>query len=962
MTVTFECDVSATATPLHPVWEECVGSGHAPLALRADWQAQLRRAHTELGVRQVRFHGLLSDDMGTLICHREHLLYSFFNLDQIFDFLLDIGMRPFVELSFMPRTLASGDTTVFSYAANVTPPRDMAQWSELITRLARHLLARYGAAEVRHWNFEVWNEPNQPQFWPASRDDYFALYDATHDALRAADAQLRVGGPATSKNAWLPEFLEHCQRGGRPPSFVSTHHYPTDAFGQQSDDTETQLAHAGRSVLRHQAETARAAVGKLPLYYTEWCTSSNPRDPLHDAPFAAAYIVKTVLEAAGVVDAYSYWTFSDIFAENYFPSRPFHGGFGLLNLYGIPKPAYRAFELLHQAGASLLPVQGSHATLDLWVTRAADGLRIFVTNSALPRHAIARERLRIVLTRAPSPGVASLYRIDDEHAHATAAWRAMGAPEYLSADQRETLLRAAELRPQPLPWTHGDGGLTLELELPPQAVAMIKLPWAEREVVTGVPPAAAAPQRRPEGQAGDVDVVDGAGEVDEVNDGGASGDADEAGREERMLDDIQRETFAYFVNETEPSTGLVADCTRPGWPCSIAATGMALSCYPVGVERGYCGREEALERALTTLRFFQRSAQGDGPQDTGHHGFYYHFLDMRSGRRVWEAELSSIDTALLAAGMLTAAAYFDRDDAGEAELRALADQLYRRIDWGWMLDGGAALRHGWKPGGEGFLGSRWQGYNEALLLYILALGSPTCPLSPDSYLAWCDSYHWKTLYGRELLYGGPLFMHQLSHIWLDLRGIRDATMRAHDSDYFENSRRATQIQQEYAVRNPLGYRAYGPNCWGISAGDGPGPVQQLVAGVDRQFYGYMARGVPFGPDDGTLMPAVAAASLPFAPELVLPALHHYIEAVDLKPGDRYGFKTSFNAEFIAPDSDRQNPHGWISQWHYGLNLGPVVLMLENHRSGMLWRLLRTCPYVVAGLRRAGFTGGWLDGA
>lgn len=499
MTVTFECDVSAASTPLHHVWEECVGSGHAPLALRADWQAQLRRAHAELGVRQVRFHGLLSDDMGTLICHQEKLLYSFFNLDQVFDFLLGIGMRPFVELSFMPRTLASGDTTVFAYAANVTPPRDMAQWSALVTRLARHLLARYGAAELRHWNFEVWNEPNQPEFWPAGRDAYFALYDATYDALRVADTQLRVGGPATSKNAWLPEFLEHCRRGGRPPSFVSTHHYPNDASGQQSDDTETQLAHAGRSVLRHQAEAARAAAGKLPLYYTEWCTSSNPRDPLHDAPFAAAYIVKTVLEAAGVVDAYSYWTFSDIFAENYFPSQPFHGGFGLLNLYGIPKPAYRAFELLHQAGTTLLPVRGSHGTLDVWVTRGADGLCIFVANGALPRHAIARERLRIVLTRAPAPGTATLYRIDDEHAHATAAWQAMGAPEYLSKEQRDALLHAAELKPEPLPWTHGDSGLILELELPPQAVAMIKLPWAAQSDVTPASPAPAAALSRPSG-------------------------------------------------------------------------------------------------------------------------------------------------------------------------------------------------------------------------------------------------------------------------------------------------------------------------------------------------------------------------------------------------------------------------------------------------------------------------------
>jgi len=915
-TVQFHCDLSAQPIPLHHCWEECVGSGRATLALRADWRKQLQRVHAELGMRQVRFHGVLDDDMGTLICHREQPLYSFFNLDSVFDYLLDIGMKPLVELSFMPRMLASGDTTVFAYAANVTAPRDMRQWQTLMTRLARHLLERYGAAEVESWNFEVWNEPNQPQFWPAGRDAYFALFDASHAALKQVNPALRVGGPVTSKNAWIPEFLAHCRQSGHLPDFISTHHYPTDAFGDESDNTLVQLAHAGRSALRAQAQEARIQAGSLPLYYTEWSTSSNPRDPLHDEPFAAALIVKTVLEAAGVVDAYSYWTFTDIFAENFFPAKPFHGGFGMLNPYGIPKPAYHAFELLHRAGTESLPLQGSHATVDAWITRAPDSLRIYLANGALPQHPIASETVQLTLTGVPPSGPATLTRIDADHGYVKPAWEAMGSPDCLNREQHDQLERASRLTPEPLAAPRHDGAVRIELELPPQSVALIELPLAQTP----------------------------------------------ANSEQAMLDAIERETCDYFLHEYDPATGLVADSTRPGSPCSIAVTGMALSCYPVAVERGYCGRADACRRALAALRTLRDSPQSDAPDATGHHGFFYHFLDMHSARRVWDCELSTIDTALLAAGMLTAARYFDGEDSEETELRTLADDLYRRIDWPWALNGGAALSHGWRPDGTGFLPYRWQGYSEALLLYILALGSPTHPLPAESYGAWTETYAWKDIYGHEVLYGGPLFMHQLSQCWLDLAGIPDHAMREHHSDYFENSRRATLIQQEYAVRNPRRLRTYSAQCWGISAGDGPGWIQQKVDGIDRQFFGYAARGAPFGPDDGTILPAAVAASLPFAPELVLPTLTHFIDAIDLKSSDRYGFKTSFNAEFSVPGGDRSNPWGWVSEWHSGLNQGPIVLMLENYRTGLIWRLLRGCPYIVTGLKRAGFAGGWLEHA
>src|SRR5450756_982582 len=248
----FTCKLSEAATPLTHSWEHTVGSDHAPVALRADWRTQLRRCRNELGFRYVRFHGLLSDDVGTLIRQQDKLLYSFFNADQIFDFLLSIGMKPFVELSFMPRALASGNTTVFHYQANVTPPRDYSQWARLIRELASHWVERYGASEVREWFFEVWNEPNLKEFWAGTQAEYFKLYRYTVEAIKSVDAQLRVGGPATAANEWVEEFLAFCETNNLPVDFISTHHYPTDAFGSPEDDSEMQLAKSRRGILREQ--------------------------------------------------------------------------------------------------------------------------------------------------------------------------------------------------------------------------------------------------------------------------------------------------------------------------------------------------------------------------------------------------------------------------------------------------------------------------------------------------------------------------------------------------------------------------------------------------------------------------------------------------------------------------------------------------------------------------------------
>jgi hypothetical protein len=305
--------------------------------------------------------------------------------------------------------------------------------------------------------------------------------------------------------------------------------------------------------------------------------------------------------------------------------------------------------------------------------------------------------------------------------------------------------------------------------------------------------------------------------------------------------------------------------------------------------------------------------------------------------------------------MLAAAAYFSADTPNQREIRELADALYRRADWPWLQTDTGTIGHGWKPE-SGFIHYRWEGFDEALLLYMLALGSPTHPLPPDSYTAWVSTYEWKHCYGIDYLYCGPLSTHQLSHAWIDFRGIQDEFVRRKGIDYFENSRRSTLVQQRYAIHNPLGFNGYGQHSWGITASDGPGPDVRRIDGIERHFFDYEGCGAPFGIDDGTLAPWAVVASLPFAPDIVLPTIHHFVLTLQLHDQHRYGFKATFNQTF---DGNPQSPAGWVSPWHYGLNLGPIVLMIENHLGGMIWNLMRGSPYVVDGLRRAGFAGGWL---
>ena len=427
----------------------------------------------------------------------------------------------------------------------------------------------------------------------------------------------------------------------------------------------------------------------------------------------------------------------------------------------------------------------------------------------------------------------------------------------------------------------------------------------------------------------------------------------EALARDAMLTDLQRESFGYFVHEVNEANGLVMDKTAPGWPASIAAVGMALTCYPVGVQRGLMTRAQALQRSLTTLRFLAACEQSESADASGYRGFFYHFIDMQTGRRAWNCELSSIDTALLMAGVLTAASYFTGASDDEVELRKLATTLYERVEWDWLVGEHGTICHGWKPE-TGKLPWHWEGYDEALVLYLLALGSPTHPIPAASYDAWCSSYQWLEVEGIAYLHAGPLFIHQMSHLWVDFRNLQDAFMRAHGSDYFANSRAGAQVQQRYAIRNPRHHAMYGEFCWGITASDGPGPRRHGKG--ESPFFDYVARGVPDGPDDGTLSPWAVVASLPFAPDIVLPTIANY-RHIQLHVANPYGFKASFNPSYPG---DRRHSVGWVSPFHFGINEGPTVVMIENHRTGMPWKMMRSCVPLVTGLRRAGFAGGWLD--
>uniref|UniRef100_UPI0035CAFFF6 glucoamylase family protein n=1 Tax=uncultured Sphingomonas sp. TaxID=158754 RepID=UPI0035CAFFF6 len=435
-----------------------------------------------------------------------------------------------------------------------------------------------------------------------------------------------------------------------------------------------------------------------------------------------------------------------------------------------------------------------------------------------------------------------------------------------------------------------------------------------------------------------------------------------------LFDDIEERTFRWFWETGNPANGLVPD----SWPdpafCSIAAVGFALTAYPVGAERGWITRAEARARTLATLRFFDRAPQGEGSDGvSGYKGFFYHFLHMDSGLRFHDVELSSVDSTLLFLGMLFAAEYYDQDNPDEREIGRLARAIYERADWEWFRRDKPAISMGWYPG-KGFLERGWDGYNEGMMVNLLALGSPTHPVGPDLWDAWCAPYPqcWRGSGATRRLAFAPMFGHQYSQMWIDFRGIRDPAMRAAGLDYFENSRRETWAQRAYAVRNPMRWDGYGRDIWGLTASAGPADVQHDVNGVTRSFRSYSARGPidePDGYDDGTIAPTAAIGSLAFAPEIVVPATL----AMHRRYGDwlygKYGFYDAFNPSFRTPEPIQRGAvdpvRGWVSQNYLGIDQGPILGAIANARDGFVWRVMRRSAPIRRGLQRAGFTGGWL---
>jgi hypothetical protein len=432
--------------------------------------------------------------------------------------------------------------------------------------------------------------------------------------------------------------------------------------------------------------------------------------------------------------------------------------------------------------------------------------------------------------------------------------------------------------------------------------------------------------------------------------------------------DLEARTFRFFWDTANPKNGLIPDRFPTPSFASIAAVGFGLTAYPVGVERGYVTRKEARKRVLTTLRFLRNAPQGHAVNGmAGYKGFFYHFLDMKTGQRFEDSELSTVDTAILLAGALFCQSYFDGSHPDEVEIRRLVDEIYGRVDWQWAQQHAPAISLGWSPE-DGFLEYDWRGYNEAMMVYLLALGSPTHPVGPEAWVEWTSTYDtmsWRMAFGQEFLNFGPLFGHQYTHVWIDFRKLQDAYMRGRGFDYFENTRRAVYAQQAYAIANPHKCRAYGPTIWGLTASDGPADVTVGEGTTARLFRTYAARGAGQAGsyDDCTLAPTAVVGSLPFAPELVIPAVLEMHKRFGEHIYAQYGFLDAFNLNFdydIPVRHGRSIPgFGWVAGDYLGIDQGAILAMIENYRSSMIWDVMRKNPYLRHGLMLAGFEGGWL---
>lgn len=502
MVIKYSIELKEKGREFPHYWELCIGSCHATTVLREDVRNQIRKAHEECGFQYLRFHGLFDDDMSVVIGSMlpGQKTISFYNIDSIFDFLLDIGMKPFIELGFMPELLASGKKTCFHYNGNVTMPADDEKWKELIRLFAQHLLERYGKEEVSQWFFEVWNEPNLNFFFDGTQEDYFHLYEITARELKAADACFHVGGPATSVNAWIPEFRTFCEENQVPLDFITTHHYPSDdplsTMGMNGpgvkgsggyEDIAEQIqklppeemqkifeqyfsgqTQNPRDIMYKMTAKAREEAGPYPLYYTEWNGAVE-----FDTSYQAAFVLHTLAHNENLVEGYSYWTVSDIFEEQGMKPEPFKNEFGIQTNHGVRKPVYQAFKELHSAGTKRLEATGEHRTVDVLALTDGEITTVFVYNHDIVRRDIKEEEVRLTL----KGNVTSICKavIDDDNCNPRKAWEELGSPLYLSKAQLAKIEDASHLKYTELTVNQGSEEHTIDLLLQPEAVVVLKI-------------------------------------------------------------------------------------------------------------------------------------------------------------------------------------------------------------------------------------------------------------------------------------------------------------------------------------------------------------------------------------------------------------------------------------------------------------------------------------------------------
>jgi xylan 1,4-beta-xylosidase len=448
-------DLSAVTGPRDMAWQDCVGADHPGILLRPANLAHLKLAHDELGFRFIRFHGIFHDDMEAYREVGGKPVYNFDKIDAVYDAILKTGMKPLVEIGFMPTDLASDTRTIFYWKANGSPPKDWGKWKDFITAFARHLESRFGTAEVQSWRFEVWNEPNLDGFWTGGNQaNYFKLYDTTASALKAVDARLKVGGPSTAGAAWVPEFLAHAKATGVPVDFVTTHAYGVDGgFLDEKGEGDNKLSpnpdSVSGDVSKVRKEITASAYPGLPLYFTEWSTSYNPRDPIHDDYLSAAFILDKLKKTEGVAQSMSYWTYTDLFEEAGPTPSSFHGGFGLINREGIRKAAFFAYKYLNQLGPQVLANSDARS----WLTRQGDDFAGLIWNYETPtqtesnrpffkkrRAAEAREPVALTLSGLkPGRYRLTLHRTGFEANDAYSQAIAWGLPKDLSDKQITTL-------------------------------------------------------------------------------------------------------------------------------------------------------------------------------------------------------------------------------------------------------------------------------------------------------------------------------------------------------------------------------------------------------------------------------------------------------------------------------------------------------------------------------------------